>query len=119
MVSIDDQPWFVAKDVISAIGLKGYAAEYTRRLDTAEVKVLSRISMTPNHRDALAAFDPKAPTVSLISESGLYKLIMRSDKPQAKAFQDWVTKEVLPSIPDAPARLAGRLAPSSPASRVW
>lgn len=35
---------------------------------------------------------------TLISESGLYKLIMRSDKPQAKAFQDWVTKEVLPSI---------------------
>ncbi len=34
----------------------------------------------------------------LISESGLYKLIMRSDKPLAKPFQDWVTKEVLPSI---------------------
>ena len=34
----------------------------------------------------------------LISESGLYKLIMRSDKANAKPFQDWVTKEVLPSI---------------------
>ena len=34
----------------------------------------------------------------IISESGLYKLIMRSDKPQAREFQDWVTKEVLPSI---------------------
>lgn len=36
------------------------------------------------------------PTVA--SESGLYKLIMRSDKPEAKAFQDWVTKVVLSAI---------------------
>lgn len=43
-------------------------------------------------------FEPNANQASVISESGLYKLIMRSDKPQAKAFQDWVTKEVLPSI---------------------
>lgn len=36
--------------------------------------------------------------MNVVSESGLYKLALRSDKPQAKAFQDWVTKEVLPSI---------------------
>lgn len=35
-------------------------------------------------------------SVVLISESGLYKLVLRSDKPEAKPFQDWVTKEVLP-----------------------
>lgn len=34
----------------------------------------------------------------LIAESGLYKLIMRSDKPEARRFQDWVTREVLPAI---------------------
>jgi len=34
----------------------------------------------------------------VLSESGLYKLIMRSDKPEAKPFQDWVTREVLPAI---------------------
>jgi prophage antirepressor-like protein len=34
----------------------------------------------------------------LVSKSGLYKLIMRSDKPQARAFQDWVTRVVLPAI---------------------
>jgi len=34
----------------------------------------------------------------LVSESGLYKLIMRSDKPAAKRFQDWVTREVLPAL---------------------
>lgn len=36
--------------------------------------------------------------ITTISESGLYKLILRSDKPEAKAFQDWVTKVVLPAI---------------------
>jgi hypothetical protein len=36
--------------------------------------------------------------VKLVSESGLYKLIMRSDKPEAREFQNWVTKVVLPAI---------------------
>jgi len=40
---------------------------------------------------------PGKPMV-LVSESGLYKLIMRSDKPQARLFQDWVTRDVLPAI---------------------
>jgi len=34
----------------------------------------------------------------LVSESGLYKITMRSDKPEARAFQDWVTRVVLPAI---------------------
>jgi len=36
--------------------------------------------------------------VRLITEAGLYRLIMRSDKPEARKFQDWVTREVLPAI---------------------
>lgn len=44
----------------------------------------------------------------VISESGLYKLVMRSDKPQAKAFQDWVTREVLPSIRKTGAYVTGQ-----------
>ncbi len=35
---------------------------------------------------------------TVVSESGLYKLIMRTDRPEAKGFQDWVTKVVLPAI---------------------
>lgn len=38
------------------------------------------------------------PRRNLVSESGLYKLITRSDKPEAKPFQEWVTRDVLPSI---------------------
>lgn len=39
-----------------------------------------------------------ASVMGLISESGLYKLVMRSDKPEAREFQDWVTRVVLPDI---------------------
>lgn len=40
----------------------------------------------------------RSQVMKVISESGLYKLVMRSDKPQAKKFQDWVTRDVLPTI---------------------
>ena len=43
-------------------------------------------------------FGPRCPSLGLISESGLYKLVMRSDKPEARQFQDWVTRVVLPAI---------------------
>ena len=36
--------------------------------------------------------------LTVVAESGLYKLVMRSDKPQARQFQDWVTRDVLPAI---------------------
>lgn len=41
---------------------------------------------------------PKAQKVRTLNEAGLYKLIMRSDKPEAQAFQNWIASEVLPSI---------------------
>jgi len=41
-------------------------------------------------------------SLTIIAESGLYKLLMRSDKPQAKPFQDWVTKLILPSYHSIP-----------------
>lgn len=43
-------------------------------------------------------FDARATFVVLVSESGLYKLVMRSDKPEARRFQNWVTGTVLPAI---------------------
>jgi prophage antirepressor-like protein len=44
---------------------------------------------------------------TLLSESGLYKFIMRSDKPIARPFQDWVTREVLPAIRKDGAYISG------------
>ncbi len=85
-MTLEGNPWFVAMDVLDTLGYP--AASRTmilRKLDHTEI-ALKRIE-GKSSRD-----------LNLISESGLYKLTMRSDKPQAKAFQDWVTKEVLPSI---------------------
>ena len=45
--------------------------------------------------------------VSVISESGLYRLIMRSEKPEARAFQDWITRVVLPDTQSRLATLQG------------
>lgn len=106
MVTIDDQPWFVAKDVLLVLGMDpNQSQNYLSRLDAGEKQVVSRSN---NHVNAPDLFQGSASKVSLISESGLYKLIMRSDKPQAKPFQDYVTKEILPSIRKTGAFVTGQ-----------
>lgn len=91
IVELDGQPWFVAMDVCKALAynVKADGTVNTTNalagLGTDEV-ITARISDNPGK-------PPK-----LISESGLYKLVMRSDKPQARLFQDWVTRDVLPAI---------------------
>lgn len=83
IVTIDNQPWFVAKDVCDALQIVN-SARAVAPLAADERNV---------HRLKVGG---RANTV--ISESGVYKLTMRSDKPQARAFQDWVTRDVLPAI---------------------
>lgn len=81
------EPWFVAADVCKALDMdvtKG-ASRWTAGLDEDE-KTTLRISGGRG-----------APAV-VISESGLYTLILRSRKPEARAFKRWVTSEVLPTI---------------------
>ena len=93
VVEIDGQPWFLAKDVCLALGIHvmpGRTQVNTTmalaKLDESE-RCFQRIETSAGPRK-----------MAVISESGLYKLIMRSDKPEARAFQDWVTKVVLPAI---------------------
>lgn len=84
-VQKDGEPWFVLKDVCDALGIGNHrmAAD---RLD-ADEKGVSQI-------DTLGG----AQGMTVINESGLYNVILRSDKPGAKPFRKWVTSEVLPSI---------------------
>lgn len=77
------ESWFVARDVTDALGLDRTAV---RKLDDDEKGV--RLTHTLGGEQE----------ISIVSEPGLYKLVMRSRKPGAKAFQRWVTHEVLPSI---------------------
>lgn len=80
------EPWFVAKDVCDILGT-----------DTRDLhKILESDEITNVDSIHIAQNGGKAPLI--ISEPGLYRLVMKSRKPEAKEFQRWVTHEVLPSI---------------------
>lgn len=91
IVMRDDNPWFVAKDVCDCLTITD-ASQACKNLDDDEKQVVTR------DFDTLLFTESKAQAITLISESGLYTLIMRSNKPEAKEFRKWVTSEVLPSI---------------------
>ena len=90
VVDIDGEPWFVAADVCRVLDLSN-PSKACADLDDDEAALTSSYSRSSNgteqKRDML-----------IISESGLYNLIFRSRKPEAKKFRKWVTAEVLPSI---------------------
>lgn len=84
-VEMNGEPWFVLKDVCVVLGL-GTVSKVADRLD-ADEKGMNQIHTPGGMQD-----------VTVINESGLYNVILRSDKPEAKPFRKWVTSEVLPSI---------------------
>ena len=83
------EAWFVAKDVCDILGLTN-VTKALYALDNDEKSTLTLSKGT----------SPKGgyPKLNIISESGLYALILRSEKPNAKPFRKWITSEVLPSI---------------------
>lgn len=84
-VMLDGAPWFVAADVCAVLGIGNPTkALYSVGADEKRTVTLTLGKGNPNR--------------ALLSESGLYKLIMRSDKPEARKFQAWVTRDVLPAI---------------------
>lgn len=84
---IDGEPWFVAADVCRVLG------SYVTAKGEVNTTMALLLLKPDEKRVPLNPIGGRKP--NLISESGLYKLVMRSDKPEAKAFQDWVTREVL------------------------
>lgn len=86
MTDENGEPWFVAKDVCNILGID--TNHLREALDNDEITNL-QITEVWNQPG-------RAPLI--ISEPGLYKLIMRSRKPEAKGFQRWITHEVLPTI---------------------
>lgn len=88
--------WFVAKDVCDILGT-----------DTRDLhKILESDEITNVDSIHIAQNGGKAPLI--ISEPGLYRLVMKSRKPEAKEFQRWVTHEVLPSIRKHGGYMAGQ-----------
>lgn len=81
----EGNPWFVAADVASILDYRT-AKDMTRNLDDDEKG--GQIVPTPGGDQEM----------TVINESGLYSAILKSRKPEAKAFRKWVTSDVLPSI---------------------
>lgn len=85
----DGEPWFVASDVCKALGYLNTSKAVGDHLD-ADERMIALVPRTPN--DSLGV------ETNAISESGLYALVLRSRKPEARKFAKWVTSEVLPAI---------------------
>lgn len=84
-LSNGEAPWFIAKDVCDALKM-GRHQDSTRYLDEDEKGTC--LLDTPSGKQDM----------TIINESGLYSLVLRSRKPEAKRFKKWITSEVLPAI---------------------
>jgi len=85
-VVVGGEPWFVAADVCAVLGIAN-VGNALARLDDDEKDSIRLADGTPGN-----------PNKAIVSEPGLYSLILRSDKPEAKVFKRWVTHEVLPQL---------------------
>ena len=85
-VTINNEPYFVGKDVADILGYQNGSRDINRHVDE-EDKLKYRFGTSGQDRE-----------MTIINESGLYSLILSSKLPQAKEFKRWVTTEVLPTI---------------------
>lgn len=92
-VIIKDDPWFVGKDVATALGYKNTKDALATHVEECD-KIMGSYNTTPSIKDSMGR--EQFPT--WINESGLYALIFGSKLESAKRFKHWVTSEVLPSI---------------------
>lgn len=111
-LKIEGEPWFVGKDIAAALGYSDTAQAIRKHIDDEDKGVVE--STTPGGKQ----------NITIINESGLYSLMLKSKLPGAKKFKRWVTSEVLPSIRKTGAYSmpgAGRAAPADDAmfERLW
>jgi prophage antirepressor len=86
VVEVDNEPWFVGKDVAEILGYSNPRKALIDHVDNEDKGVTKC--------DTLGGIQE----ITTINESGLYSLILSSKLPNAKKFKKWVTNEVLPSI---------------------
>lgn len=85
-ISIDNEPWFVGKDIAEKLEYQNGSRAIERHTDDDDRKIIPLFDGTQNRNTIV------------INESGVYSLILSSKMPNAKRFKHWVTSEVLPSI---------------------
>jgi len=86
IILIDDEPWFVGKDIAEALGYENTRDALAKHVDNEDTGV-AKCDTLGGKQD-----------MPIINESGLYSLILSSKLPTAKRFKRWVTAEVLPAI---------------------
>lgn len=105
-VVINDEPWFVGKDVAEKLGYRNTKDALISHVDDGDKRILQRSETVTleNHvpKEALpfnfVSADVPNRGLTIINESGLYSLILSSKLPSAKEFKRWITSDVLPSI---------------------
>ena len=85
-VQVNNETWFVAKDITDNLGYQNGSRDITRHVDEEDRQIIS-LFISGQNRD-----------VTIINESGMYALVLGSTLPNAKKFKHWVTSEVLPQI---------------------
>ena len=85
-IVINDEPWFVGKDVAEILGYSQPSVAISKKVDDDD-KGISKMETPGGEQNTI-----------IVNESGLYSLILSSKLPTAKKFKHWVTSEVLPSI---------------------
>ena len=86
VLEINNEPWFVGKDVAEVLGYKNGSRDINRHVDEDDRQNYQNGTLESNRG------------LTIINESGLYSLILSSKLPNAKKFKKWVTGEVLPTI---------------------
>jgi len=108
----DNTPWIIAKDVCNTLGLKNVSQALANvdeddkssinpniiNYDIGISNVLNKKSFGKDVRTIIPEASNGGRDLLIINESGFYTLILRSNKPEAKAFKRWVTSEVLPTL---------------------
>lgn len=89
-VTIDNEPYFVGKDVAEILGYSNTKDALAAHVDEDDKTIIQRSEN--------ATFDIPNRGLTIINESGLYSLILSSKLPTARKFKRWVTSEVLPAI---------------------
>ena len=101
VVDKDGEPWFVLADVCRALDLKsdrGSYAHHATKLDPDEKDIIARDSVAYTTTRPDIVVGKAGGSYTIVNESGLWNLIFRSEKPEAKRLKKWVTAEVLPTI---------------------
>ena len=89
-IIIDGKPWFVGKDVATALGYSDTKSALADHVDPEDKRIIQR--------GQIATLDIPNRGLTIINEAGVYSLVFGSKLPDAKIFKRWIAHDVLPSI---------------------